>query len=62
VFCGLLFEYFDLDQRRLERFIYLLVLFLLLSEVFFFLVVVYLGEREVVFELANQIQVSVGDL
>ena len=62
MFCGLLFEYFDLDQRRLERFIYLLVLFLLLSEVFFFLVVVYLGEREVVFELANQIQVSVGDL
>ena len=55
MFCGLLFEYFDLDQRCLERFIYLLVLFLLLSEVFFFFVVVYLGEREVVFELANQI-------
>lgn len=62
MFCGLLFEYFNLDQRCLERFIYLLVLFLLLSEVFFFLVVVYLGEREVVFELANKIQVSVGDL
>ena len=62
MFQGLLFEYFYLDQRCLMRLAYFLVLFLLLPELFLLCIVVYLGQREVVLQLANQIQVGVGNL